>query len=64
MSLSRPILKALTEMKFINPTAIQSAAIPVALAGKDICGGAVTGFCFSYLAEWDQSPADDATHDP
>ncbi|XP_046843701.1 probable ATP-dependent RNA helicase DDX27 isoform X2 [Xenia sp. Carnegie-2017] len=43
MNLSRPILKAINEMKFTNPTPIQCATIPVALMGKDICGCAATG---------------------
>jgi ATP-dependent RNA helicase DDX27 len=43
MNLSRPILKAIAAMGFHKPTPIQEAAIPVALMGKDIVGGAVTG---------------------
>ncbi|KAI9475819.1 MAG: P-loop containing nucleoside triphosphate hydrolase protein [Benjaminiella poitrasii] len=43
MNLSRPILKGLSGVGFIKPTDIQSRTIPVALMGKDICGGAVTG---------------------
>lgn len=43
MNLSRPILKALTTMSFNTPTPIQAATIPVALLGKDVVGGAVTG---------------------
>lgn len=43
MSLSRPILKGLTSVGFANPTPIQSKTIPVALLGKDVVGGAVTG---------------------
>ncbi|KAF7723561.1 nucleolar DEAD-box protein required for synthesis of 60S ribosomal subunit [Apophysomyces ossiformis] len=43
MNLSRPILKGLASVGFIKPTDIQSRTIPVALLGKDICGGAVTG---------------------
>ncbi|KAI8086976.1 P-loop containing nucleoside triphosphate hydrolase protein [Gilbertella persicaria] len=43
MNLSRPILKGLSNVGFIKPTDIQSRTIPVALMGKDICGGAVTG---------------------
>ncbi|KAK0506099.1 DEAD-domain-containing protein [Armillaria luteobubalina] len=43
MNLSRPIVKALTTIGFQKPTPIQAAAIPVALLGKDIVGGAVTG---------------------
>ena len=43
LGLSRPIQKALTAMNFVKPTPIQSAAIPIALTGKDILGGATTG---------------------
>ncbi|KAI8350857.1 P-loop containing nucleoside triphosphate hydrolase protein [Blakeslea trispora] len=43
MNLSRPILKGLSNVGFIKPTGIQSRTIPVALMGKDLCGGAVTG---------------------
>ncbi|KAI6881569.1 DEAD-domain-containing protein [Hortaea werneckii] len=43
MSLSRPILKGLSEVGFNTPTPIQLKTVPVALEGKDIVGGAVTG---------------------
>ncbi|KAL5535567.1 hypothetical protein ACEPAF_3661 [Sanghuangporus sanghuang] len=43
MSLSRPLLKALTTLGFTTPTPIQAATIPVALLGKDVVGNAVTG---------------------
>lgn len=43
MNLSRPILKALATVGFNKPTPIQAATIPVALLGKDVVGGAVTG---------------------
>lgn len=43
MNLSRPILKSLTSLAFHAPTPIQAATIPVALLGKDVVGGAVTG---------------------
>ncbi|KAF7306942.1 DEAD-domain-containing protein [Mycena indigotica] len=43
MNLSRPLLKALTNLGFAKPTPIQAATIPVALLGKDVVGGAVTG---------------------
>jgi ATP-dependent RNA helicase DDX27 len=42
-NLSRPILKAITALGFHKPTPIQAATIPVALLGKDVVGGAVTG---------------------
>ncbi|KAI1247059.1 nucleolar DEAD-box protein required for synthesis of 60S ribosomal subunit [Eutypa lata] len=43
MSLSRPILRGLTSVGFSKPTPIQSKTIPIALEGKDVVGGAVTG---------------------
>lgn len=43
MSLSRPILRGLASIGFSEPTPIQRKTIPVALLGKDIVGGAVTG---------------------
>ncbi|CAH1365083.1 unnamed protein product [Tenebrio molitor] len=43
MNLSRPLLKAIAEMKFVHPTPIQASTIPVALLGRDICGCAATG---------------------
>lgn len=43
MNLSRPLLKAVSALNFIHPTPIQSAAIPVALQGRDICACAATG---------------------
>ena len=43
MSLSRPILRGLASVGFSEPTPIQMKTIPVALLGKDVVGGAVTG---------------------
>ncbi|CAJ0751918.1 20333_t:CDS:2 [Entrophospora sp. SA101] len=43
MNLSRPILKGLSQLGFVEPTPIQKQSIPIALMGKDICGGAITG---------------------
>ncbi|KAF1981506.1 DEAD-domain-containing protein [Aulographum hederae CBS 113979] len=43
MSLSRPILKGLASVGFTEPTPIQAKTVPVALLGKDVVGGAVTG---------------------
>ncbi|CAG8605285.1 15431_t:CDS:10, partial [Racocetra fulgida] len=43
MNLSRPILKGLSQLGFIQPTPIQRQTIPIALMGRDICGGAITG---------------------
>ncbi|EFR03988.1 ATP-dependent RNA helicase drs1 [Nannizzia gypsea CBS 118893] len=43
LSLSRPILRGLASVGFSAPTPIQKKTIPVALLGKDVVGGAVTG---------------------
>lgn len=43
MNLSRPLVKALSSMNFVKPTPIQSATVPVALKGRDVCACAVTG---------------------
>ncbi|KAI0020880.1 hypothetical protein F4780DRAFT_790874 [Xylariomycetidae sp. FL0641] len=43
MSLSRPILRGLNAVGFNTPTPIQAKTIPLALEGKDLVGGAVTG---------------------
>ena len=43
MALSRPILRGLAAVGFSEPTPIQATTIPIALLGKDIVGGAVTG---------------------
>ncbi|KAH8879134.1 DEAD-domain-containing protein [Thozetella sp. PMI_491] len=43
MSLSRPILRGLATVSFAKPTPIQAKTIPIALMGKDVVGGAVTG---------------------
>lgn len=43
LQLSRPILKALSALNYSTPTPIQAASIPIALLGRDIVAGAVTG---------------------
>lgn len=43
LKLSRPIMRAITQVGFEKPTPIQQRAIPVALTGKDICASAQTG---------------------
>ena len=43
MSLSRPLLRALTTLNLSTPTPIQARSIPLALLGRDILGSAVTG---------------------
>ena len=43
LTISEPILKALTDKKYETPTPIQEQAIPVALNGRDLLGIAQTG---------------------
>lgn len=43
LQLSTPILQALNEMGFEEPTPIQREAIPIALSGRDLIGQAQTG---------------------
>lgn len=43
MNLSRPLMKAIGILGYVHPTPIQTATIPVALLGRDICGCAATG---------------------
>ena len=43
LGLSEPILRAVAETGYIQPTPIQQKAIPVVLSGRDILAGAQTG---------------------
>ncbi len=43
LNISEPILRALTDKKYENPTPIQEKAIPPALKGGDLLGIAQTG---------------------
>ena len=43
LGLSEPVLRALTECGYVNPTPIQAQAIPVVLSGRDLIGAAQTG---------------------
>lgn len=61
LSVSEPILKALTDKKYETPTPIQEQAIPVAFEGRDILGIAQTGtgktaaFAIPIIQKVDQS---------
>ena len=43
LGLSDPILRAITELGYSQPTPIQEKAIPVILKGKNLLAGAQTG---------------------
>jgi ATP-dependent RNA helicase DDX27 len=43
LNLSRPLMRGIESMGFVRPTPIQARTIPIALAGRDVCGSAVTG---------------------
>lgn len=43
LDLSRPVLKGLSNLGYTKPSPIQASSIPIALMGKDIVAGAVTG---------------------
>src|SRR5437762_12332858 len=43
LSLSPPVLAALHRARYLEPTPIQAAFIPVALTGRDVLGQAQTG---------------------
>ncbi len=51
LNISTPLLKALNELGYTNPTTIQHKVFPVAMSGRDVCGIAQTGTgkTFSYL---------------
>lgn len=51
LNLNTPLLKALDEMGFKNPTTIQRKAFSVIMSGQDVCGIAQTGTgkTFAYL---------------
>lgn len=43
LHLSRPLQKAVEVLEWSSPTPVQGRAIPYILAGRDVCGSAVTG---------------------
>jgi ATP-dependent RNA helicase DDX24/MAK5 len=63
LNLSPALLSAISHLKFSSPTAIQSAAIPEVLAGRDVIGKASTGsgktlaFALPIIERWLQDRA-------
>ncbi len=51
LNLTTPILRALTELEFINPSPIQAQSVPIVMSGRDVVGIAQTGTgkTFAYL---------------
>src|SRR6185312_5972088 len=51
LNLNAPLLNALTELGYTQPTTIQEKAFSVIMSGKDVCGIAQTGTgkTFAYL---------------
>jgi ATP-dependent RNA helicase RhlE len=51
LNLNNPLLTALNEMGYTNPTTIQHKVFPVVMSGRDVCGIAQTGTgkTFAYL---------------
>ena len=51
LNLSKPLLNALDEMGYTNPTTIQHRVYSVVMSGRDVCGIAQTGTgkTFAYL---------------
>src|ERR1700710_1993870 len=43
LNLNTPLLTALDELGYTNPTTIQHKVFPVAMSGRDVCGIAQTG---------------------
>jgi ATP-dependent RNA helicase DeaD len=58
LSLSTPVLAALSRVAYLEPTPIQAALIPAALSGRDVIGQAQTGtgktaaFLLPFLDRW------------
>ena len=51
LNLNTPILRALSELEFINPSPIQAQSVPIVMSGRDVVGIAQTGTgkTFAYL---------------
>src|SRR5262245_48768585 len=58
LALSPPVLAALHRAKYVEPTPVQAAVIPEALAGRDVIGQAQTGtgktaaFLLPFMNRW------------
>src|SRR3954465_9693959 len=65
MGLCEPLLKAIREAQYTEPTEIQRKAIPVALTGRDLIGCAQTGsgktaaFLLPALQQWHLASPED-----
>ena len=70
LGLSKPLLKAIKEQGYTEPTPIQKEAIPVILEGKDILAGAQTGtgktagFTLPLLEKLSRKPLPKGKHHP
>jgi ATP-dependent RNA helicase RhlE len=70
LGLCQPVLRALVEEKYENPTPIQAQAIPPALLGRDLLGCAQTGtgktaaFALPILHRLKAMPIDKTRHGP
>jgi len=51
LNLNTPLLSALDDLGYTNPTTIQHKVFPIAMSGRDVCGIAQTGTgkTFAYL---------------
>ncbi len=51
LNLNKPLLSALTDLGYTNPTTIQHRVFPIVMSGRDVCGIAQTGTgkTFAYL---------------
>jgi ATP-dependent RNA helicase DDX27 len=67
LNLSKPLLKVVASLEWTVPTPVQARAIPYILAGRDVCGSAVTGsgktgaFVLPILERLQRSGVDNAT---
>ncbi len=66
LNLPEPLLRAVEDLGFVNPTPIQEQGLPILLEGRDLCGQAQTGTgktaCF-LLAAMRRLLADESDYD-